>query len=286
MNKILFGFLAFFLMLHCSRDQHQILKIIDPHHNNYRLYIIPMDQKDAASNVAAGNSIITKPILIDEPATLGAMRREWVLNERTVPKEKNIRYHLFIMEDTKKVFSAWLDETFNVMVWDKYLLTFHDSLLFKYKDSFTYLPKCEVVVKDIHDARTLRKEIIAAGGIVTNEPRNNRYWKKFDGKYVLRRDRGDLKPSRRIGKLREKIKTDFPYENFMLLDFEFDTDSDSMTVWIAADSSYIQSIPDEYRVSGYFDRLRDIRFTSIGPDSSRIREIARQNNMEQIEVSD
>lgn len=262
----------------CSRE-HRILEVIDSQKDTYKLYILPLNKSAVDSSFYEDHFSITRPILIDDQKILKLMKKDWVLTESTVPAEKSIRYKLILYDDNKPVLFTWLDEKYKILIWEDELLTFDDSLLFKYKDSFTYLPEFDLSIKDVESARVFRSSIVDAGGLILNNPKNQSYWEKYDGKYELRRSKNDLKPSRQIGKLREKIKDDFSKNEFYLIGFEFDFESDSMTVEISSDSTFIEFIPESYKAVGSFIKFDSIKFSCVGLEKSEIEKIAEQNKI-------
>lgn len=278
MVRLLFISTVVFLLLGCT-NRYKVLEPIDPAGNNYKLYILPINNITVDSTESEGQVIIDRPILIDDQDAIKLMRKEWVLPPSEVPKEKNVRYKLVIYDGDEAAITAWIDETFKILIWEDELLSFHDSLLFNYKDEFKYLPEFVIGVVDVEDARIFKSLVLSAGGLIIDKTNIQNHWQNFDGMIELRRPRGDLRPGRKVGKLREKIKDDFPNKDFFLLSYEFDPDSVSMCVSIAADSVFIDFIPEFYTVEREFVKYDSIKFSCIGLEEDELISIAEDNDL-------
>lgn len=266
----------------CSRE-YRILEIIHPDKNDYRMYIVPVKNTSADSIAKEGKPLIEQPLLIDNSNTLKMMKHDWVLNESTVPKAKAIGYKIILYHHKNPIMTTWLDENFSILIWQDRLLRFDKSLIFNYQDAFKYLPDYSVQVDDVTSARRLHTALDSAGTLIISNGRPD-YWQKFDGNYRIRRPKNNLKPIPQIGQLREKIKNDFPEQDFYLIGYEFDEDTDSMTVSIASDSVFIDRLPQSYHVTGSFTPFHNIGFRCIGLEKSVIEQIAATNKISDFRI--
>lgn len=284
--KHLTKILLILLLFGCSSEI-RYLDIISSKPGDYKLYIIPYSSFGFDSSVPDSLPLIDRPILIDNQETLKQMSADWILNKTSFPPQLKTKYLIFLQNNKDTVLFPWLDETYNYLLYsNKNPLTFKDSLIFKYSSSFIYLEGYDLKLSDVNNARILRNEIINKGGLITPNNSGSTHWIENDGEYQLKRLRGKIKPTIPYYKMRKILDSELLSDDYEISGSHINLYSDSITVTIAADSNFIDYIPENYKVVGEYVKYDSAGFSCIGLTRKEIEMISNKHNIEIEKIED
>lgn len=267
MPKPLFIILSILLSSSCSGQAFQELENIT---SDNKLLIFPL--RPLINKVGVDNTLIEKPILIEDSEVINKIIEEWGKNES--PRAGFPIYKVVLIDDNKMIRSVSLNDNLSTIFTGHGYYEFDKNLLFKHEESFHPIDWVKLNFKTISNARTF---------INTLQDEHFIYYETVNP-YGIRLDKEGTISLKTLNQPSLELEE---YEKLLSKEFSQDISikssqqvGDSIILNILTEKTFSNNQPAKYKSITGWEPITDIEIDIVGCKEEDVIQLAEKLNME------